>query len=94
VEVDPLVALETDETRSGRPRQRLGHLGLAHARLALDQQRLLESGREIDGDGEAPVGEIALASQGLPDGFRVVEAQLPAASSSARRVSTRARWRL
>ena len=50
--------------------------------------------REEDGDGEAPVGEVALARQGLLDGCGAVEAQSPAASSSARRVSTRARWRL
>ena len=58
------------------------------------QQRLLERGGQIDGDREAPVGEIALARQSLPDSFGVVEAHASDAVSSARRVSTRARWRL
>ena len=74
--------------------ERLRHLGLAHAGLALEQQRLLERGREEDGGGEAPVGEVALAGQGLLDGCGAVEAQTLTASSSALRVSTRARWRL
>ena len=49
---------------------------------------------EEDGDREALVGEVALAGQGLLDGCGAVEAQTLTASSSALRVSTRARWRL
>jgi hypothetical protein len=76
---------------AGGPRERLPHLRLANTRLALEQQRLLESGREVDGSGEAPIGEIALAGQGLPDSSGVLEDQSPAASVSARPVSVRAR---
>src|ERR671914_755233 len=94
VEVDALVALEADEPRSRRARQRLRHLGLAHTRLALEQQRLLERGGQEDRSREARVGEVTLARQGLSYGRGAVEAQDDAASSSARRVSTRARWRL
>ena len=94
VEVDALVALEPDQARAGGGGERLADLGLAHSRLTLEQQRLLERDREEDGDGEAPVGEVALARQGLLDGCWTLEAQCPAASSSARRVSTRARCRL
>ena len=94
MDVDALVALKPDESRAGRSRERLADLRLADARLALEQQRLLERDREEHGDGEAPVGEVALARQGLLDGCGAVETQSPAASSSARRVSTRARWRL
>jgi hypothetical protein len=79
---------------AGCARQRLSHFRLANARLALEQQRLLESGRQVDGSGEAPIGEIALAGQGLPDGSGAVEYQSPAASVSARPVRVRARCRL
>ena len=64
VEVDALVALQPDQLGAGRGRQRARDLGLAHARLALQQQRLLEREREIGGGGEALVGEVALAGQG------------------------------
>ena len=94
MQVDALVALEPDQARAHHPGERLGHLGLAHARLALEQQRLLQRGREVDGSGEAPVGEVALAGQSLLDGCGAVEAQTLTASSSALRVRTRARWRL
>jgi hypothetical protein len=55
---------------------------------------LLKGGRQVHGSGEAPIGEIALPAQGLPDGSGAVEPQSPAASVNARRVSVRARWRL
>ena len=94
MEVDALVALEPDQPRAGRARERLRHLGLAHPRLSLEQQRLLQGGREVDGGREAPVREIALPREGLLYGCGTVEAQTLTASSSALRVSTRARWRL
>ena len=50
--------------RGGRQRPR--DLGLAHARLALQQQRLLQREGEVGGGGEALVGEVALAGQGAP----------------------------
>ena len=88
------MALEPDEVRAGGARERLPDLRLADAGLTLEQQRLLERGRQEDGSGEAPIGEITLAGQGLPDGSGAVELQSPAASSSARPVSVRARCRL
>ena len=68
MEVDALVALEPDQARAGRAGQRLRHLGLADAGLALEQQRLLERPGQVDGGGEAPVREIALPGQGLLNG--------------------------
>ena len=63
--------------------------------LALEQQRLLERGGEEHGRGQAPVGEVALPDQRLLDVVDGAEAHAAAAaSSSARRHSTRARWRL
>jgi hypothetical protein len=65
VQVDALVALQADQPRAGGRRQRTRHLGLADARLALEQQRLLERRREEDRGAEGLVGEIALAGQAL-----------------------------
>ena len=56
VHVDPLVALEADQARAGGAGQRPRHLGLAHAGLALEQQRLLQRDREVNGQGERPIG--------------------------------------
>ena len=94
--VDALVALQADQARAGRRRERLRGLGLADPGLALEQQRLLERGREEDRDRERLVGEVALRGERLADGSGVGEgaAQAPAACSSARRQSVRARWRL
>ena len=63
VEVDALVALQPDQRGAGRGGQRARHLGLAHARLALEQQRLLERDGEVGGRRQALVGEVALAGQ-------------------------------
>ncbi len=42
VDVEALVALEADQRRAERRGQDLGHLGLAHAGLALEEQRAAE----------------------------------------------------
>ena len=91
VQVDALVALQPDQARACEPGQRLRHLGLAHTGLTLEEQRLLEGGRKVDGSGEAPVSEVSLACQSLLDGCGAVETQTLTASSSALRVRTRAR---
>ena len=87
------MALQADQARAGRPGERLRHLGLAYARLTLEQQRLLELCREVDGGREGGVREVLLARQCLPDRRRALERAhaLPAASCSALLVSTRAR---
>jgi hypothetical protein len=97
VDVDALVALQADEPRAGGGGQRLGDLGLADARLALDQQRLAQLGGEEDGRRQRTVGEIALLGERLADRVRRCQGRVAGqatASSRARRVSTRARWRL
>jgi hypothetical protein len=92
------VALQAYESRAGGGGEGLGHLGLAHARLALDQQRLAQLGGQEDRGGQCAVGEVALLGERLADRVRRCQGRVPgqaaAASSSARRVSTRARWRL
>ena len=95
VEVDALVALQADQARALRLGERARHLRLPHARLALEQQRLLQRGGEEDGGGEAPVGEVSHPDQGPLDVLDGGEGHAAAtASSSARRHITRARWRL
>ena len=97
MDVDALVALQAHEVGPGRGRQRLGDLGLAHAGLALQQQRVAELGRQEHGGAQRAVGEVALAGQGLADRAGAAEGvgqRAAAARVSARRVSTRARWRL
>jgi hypothetical protein len=97
VDVDALVALQADEPRAGGGGQRLGHLGLAHAGLALDQQRLAQLGGQEHRGGQRAVGEVALVGERLADRVRRCQGRVAgqaAASSRARRVSTRARWRL
>ena len=70
VDVDALVALQADEPRAGGRGQRLGHLGLAHAGLALDQQRLAQLGGQEDRGGQRAVGEVALLGERLADRVR------------------------
>jgi hypothetical protein len=70
VDVDALVALQADEARAGRLGERLGHLGLAHARLALDEQRLAELAGQEHGRGQGAIGEVALLAQRLADRVR------------------------
>ena len=94
VEIYALVTLEADEARAGGAGERLRNLGLPDSRLTLEQERLLEGGGEVDRGRESAIGEVALAGERLLDGCSAAEAQTLTASSSARRVSTRARWRL
>ena len=65
MQVDPFVALETDQARAGGAGERSRHLRLAHPGLALEQQRLLERDREVDGQRERTAGEIALGGERL-----------------------------
>jgi hypothetical protein len=64
------VALQPDQPRAGGRGERLRDLGLPHARLALDQQRLAELRGEEDRRGQGPVGEVALLAQRLADRVR------------------------
>ena len=62
-DVEPLVALEPDQARVGRRRERLRRLGLADAGLALEQQRLLERERQEERRREAAVGQVVRGAQ-------------------------------
>jgi hypothetical protein len=100
VDVDALVALQADQPCARGRRQGVCDLGLADTRLALDEQRLAELGRQVGGRRQRAVGEVVLPGECLADrvggGERrvLVLGQAAAAWRSARAVSTRARWRL
>jgi hypothetical protein len=61
------VALKPDQPRVARGRECLGGLGLPDARLALEQQRLLELGGQEDGGGQRAVREIVARCERLTD---------------------------
>ena len=92
------MALQPDQPGARRRGQRLGHLRLADPGLALEQQRLLELRGEEDGGGQRAVGEVVLGGERRCTTSSTVrdQATLQAGGRprSARRVSTRARWRL
>ena len=64
-DVETLVALQADEVGAQATRQHLGHLRLANASLTLEQERALQLQRQIDGGGEAAVGNVELFSEEL-----------------------------
>ena len=69
-DVDALVALEPDQARAEDVRERLRDLGLAHAGLALEQQRLAQLERNVEHRREAPIGQIRALAEG---GAQVVD---------------------
>ena len=73
--VDALVALQAHELAARPARQHLGDLGLADARLALEQQRALQAYREEDRGGEALVGQVLVLFErgtNVVDGLHVL----------------------
>src|SRR5208282_1242969 len=57
--VEALIALQTDELGAVHRGERLAHLGLADAGLALEQQRPLEEFHEPQGGRDIAVGDVA-----------------------------------
>jgi hypothetical protein len=55
-DVQALVALQADQAGARGPRERLGGLRLAHAGLALQEERLLDRQGEEEGRGEPALG--------------------------------------
>ena len=62
-DVEALVALQPDQPRAERRRERLRRLGLPHARLALEEHRLLEREREEERRREPAIGQIVGLAQ-------------------------------
>src|SRR5580704_14120334 len=61
--VDALIALQTEEFCSGRPRYRLRQLGFAGSSGALEQDWLVDCAGEIDCRSRFAIGKVANASQ-------------------------------
>jgi hypothetical protein len=57
--------LESDQLGSGHGGEDFGHLGLAHSRLALEEQGAAQLNGEMDGDEEALIGEVVEAVETL-----------------------------
>ena len=65
--VEALVALQADQPGAGHLGHRLGQLGLARARRALDEDRLLQPVGEVHDAGDALVGQVVDLPQRLAD---------------------------
>src|SRR6476619_775224 len=65
--VDPFEALQPDQRQGQGLCQRLGQRGLARARLALQQQRPVESKGEVGNSGQPLVAEVAGGGQPVPE---------------------------
>ena len=63
VRVDALVALQADQAAIEHRGEGLGHLGLADADLAFEEDRSSERQRDVQRGGQPAVGEVA-ASRG------------------------------
>ena len=61
--VDALVALEADQPAAGPGGQRPGDLGLAHAGVALEEQRAPEPQGQEHGGGQPLVGQVVVGRQ-------------------------------
>ena len=58
VRIDALVALQPDQPPVEHRRENLGHFGLAHPDLALEQDRTAKGQRHEQGGGQSTIGEI------------------------------------
>ena len=72
--VDAVVALQPDQRRVQRQRQRLGGLGLAYPRLPLQQQRLREAEREEQRRRQPFVDEVVDGGQAPRERLDIVAA--------------------
>ncbi len=62
-DVDALVALQPDQAAAGDVGEHLRQLGLADARLALQQQRLLEHQRQVQHGGQPAIGQVGVFAE-------------------------------
>ena len=65
--VESLVALEPNQRGVEEHGQHLGHLCLAHPGLALEEERPAQLQPQMDGNGQAPVGDVFARVEGLLD---------------------------
>ena len=69
--VEALVALQADQLGVVHGGERLGHLGLADAGLAFEQQRPLEELHQPQRGRDVAVGDVAGGGEAVGDGFAV-----------------------
>jgi len=62
-DVEALVALQPDQARAERARDRFRRLGLPDAGLALEEQRLLECQRQVERSREPALRQIGRARE-------------------------------
>ena len=67
VDVEPLVALETDQLRVEERREDLGDLGLADPRVALDEERLLHGAGQVHRRDDRAFRDVAVGAHGGPE---------------------------
>ena len=68
-DIEAFVALQANQRSLQRRGQHLGNLGLAHARLALAEQRTAQLEGEIEDGGEAAIGDVVAALQKFDSGI-------------------------
>src|SRR5207248_11129756 len=64
-DIDALVTLQPQQLPTGPPRQHFGNLGLADARLALQQEGTVQAQGQEDDGRQTLVGQVAVLGQGL-----------------------------
>ncbi len=69
--VEALVALQSDERGLEESGQHLGYLGLPHPRLSLEEERPAQLQGEVDGDGQAAIGDVLALVERFLDGGNV-----------------------
>jgi hypothetical protein len=74
--VDPLEALQPVQRSVQHPGQRLGRLGLAHPRFALEQQRLGQPDGEEQRGRQSGVGQVVDVVEGRGQGLDVRDVRL------------------
>ena len=67
--VEPFVALQTNEVGPEHARHDLGDFRLAHPRVSLDEERLLEGHGQVDGGGNGGVRDVVGRLHHLVDLF-------------------------
>ena len=90
--VDPLVALQPDQRRVEHGRERPGRLGLADARLALEQQRLRQAQAEEHRRRQALVDEVVDRRQPLGQRLDVGHAGRSSSVAHAAARASRTAW--
>ena len=69
IHVETFIALQTNQLRAQHSSQYLGHLSLAHASFAFQENRLFQLHRQKDDGGQSAVADIVMGAHRLLQGF-------------------------